>query len=100
MGAKVSAQMRDDVRRSIPRSLLSVDSHPSANVTIERRRRKATKPRQAAGALNAGRLQRHHIDQQDQWPRRHEDTKKNFLSRVCKGFSSVAPFLCVFPLSP
>jgi hypothetical protein len=37
MGAKASAQMRVDARRSIPRSLLSVDSHPSADVTIERR---------------------------------------------------------------
>src|SRR5438552_17613565 len=35
LGAKVRGQMRDEARRSIPRSLLSVDSHPGANVTIE-----------------------------------------------------------------
>src|SRR5436189_3243541 len=35
LGAKVRGQMRDEARRAIPRSLLSVDSHPGANVTIE-----------------------------------------------------------------
>ncbi|PYQ96342.1 MAG: hypothetical protein DMF97_15520 [Acidobacteria bacterium] len=41
LGAKVRWQMRDEARRSIPRSLLSVDSHPGANVTIEWRHRLA-----------------------------------------------------------
>src|SRR5438034_854197 len=55
LGAKVRWQMRDEARRSIPRSLLSVDSHPS-NEDSPRRR----------GSVLLGGLRRSFVTQPDE----------------------------------